>query len=164
MFGFAIAIITALLLLFCYSCSTNNDIDKISPDNLAYAYLEVFKAMVGDMREPYFLVFNRIKYVGVDTTNILYENLSDIKILLEDYANKNRVSLIWDKKKNECDSDFFSKGWLIIFYDIEFTETKLQTVVTWMGAVALASENLTYIVEREAGEWTITDWQWNWVS
>jgi len=158
--GIVIVFIIILIILFFYYCSINNSTDlQIEPDSSAYAYLEVFKDMVGDMKEPYFLIFNRIKYIGVDTPNILYENPSDIKTLLEDYANKHGVSLIWDKKRMECDYNFYQRGWLIIFDDIELTETKLETKATWMGAVVLASETVHYIVERDAGKWTITYWE-----
>jgi len=157
--GFAITIITVFIILFCYSCSTDNEIDLINPDNPAYAYLKVFKVMVGDMKELNFLNINRIKYVGVDTMNILHENPSDIKKLIENYAKKYHASIIWDKKRHECDYDFYKNGWLIIFEDIELTENKLETHATWMGAVALASATAAYTVERENGEWTITDWR-----
>ena len=155
--GFIIAVLTALLLLFCCSCSSDNDND-IEPDSQAYAYLEVFINIVGDIEE------DRIEYIGIDTTGIMYKRPSEIRRLFEDYANNYGVSIRWNTKKSKCDYDFFSKGWLIIFEDIELTETKLETGATWMGAVALASANETYTVEKEAGVWTITDNKFNWIS
>ena len=153
--GCFIVILWSLLLLLLCSCSHDSNIEQDSP---AYAYLEVFKSTVGDIGE------DRIEYIGIDTTKILYGHPSEIKKLFEDYASKYDVSIRWNVKASKCDYNFFHKGWLIIFEDIELSETKLETNATWMGAVVLASANSTYVVEKEAGEWTITDWKFNWIS
>ena len=151
------SVLTILLLLFFCSCSSGSD-NKIAPDSQAYAYLEVFINMVGEIKE------DRIEYIGIDTTNIIYENPSEIKKVLEDYASNYGVTIRWDTKKDSCDYIFFSKGWLIIFEDIELSENKLETEATWMGAVARASSNETYIVEKENGVWNITSRALNWIS
>ena len=148
---------TAFLLLFSCSCSSNKDNDA-EQDNQAYAYLEVFAEMVGSIEE------DRIEYIGIDTTKILHNNPAAIKKLFEEYAREYDVTIKWNMKKNECDYNFFQKGWLIIFEDIELTEIKLETEATWMGAVALASANATYTVEKEDEEWRITNYQLGWLS
>ena len=151
--------ITAFLLVFSCSCTTNNG-NEIEKDDQAYAYLEVFIEMVGSIEE------DRIEYIGIDTAKILHRNPSAIRKLLEDYAKEYDVAIRWNTKKDQCDYRFFQKGWLIIFEDIELTEIKLVTEATWMGAVALASANATYIVEREdeEGSWRVIDNQLNWIS
>ena len=156
-FAFVFAVLTVILLLLFCSCSSCSD-SNIEPDSQAYAYLEVFINMVGDISE------DRIEYIGVDTTRIKYKHPYEIKKLFMEYANNYGVSIRWSIKASECDYDFFSKGWLIIFEDIELTETKLETDATWMGAVALASSTGTYTVEKEAEVWTITDYLLNWIS
>ena len=152
LFRFIAAVMTVLPLLFCCSCSSDN------ADSQAYAYLEVFIRLVGEFED------DRIEYIGVDATKIIHQNPSAIRKVFEEYADKYGVSIRWNIKKNKCDYDFFSKGRLIIFEDIELTETKLETEVTWMGAVALFSTNITYVAEKEDGEWTVTSSRRNWIS
>jgi|GEM_PF-5376461 len=154
-FGFVIALLTVLPLLFCSSCSSDND---VAPDSPAYAYLEVFISMVGEINEA------PIEYIGIDATKTLYAQPSDVKKLLEDYASTYGVSIRWNIKQNRCGSNFFSKGWLIIFEDIELTETKLETTATWMGAVSRAAYSVTFVIERESEGWTFINGHLNWIS
>ena len=154
------ATMAALLLMLCCSCSSADDND-IEPDSQAYAYLEVFISMVGDLEEA---KEDRIKYIGIDATKIMHESPDEIKKLFEDYVKKHGISIRWDIKKDKCDYKFFKKGELIIFEDVDLAENKLETEATWMGAVALASANVTYVVEKEDGVWTITGCSLNWIS
>ncbi|MCL2485999.1 MAG: hypothetical protein FWE86_00170 [Oscillospiraceae bacterium] len=152
--GFVIAVIMAALLLFCGSCSSDNNIE---PDSQAYAYLEVFKSMtVG--------VVNDEIDIGVNLTDVIYEHPSHIKKLINDYAKERNISIVWNIKKGNYNSFEFKKGYLVIFEDVELTETKLKTDVTQMLAPALASSGFTCTVEKEAGEWTITEHEFTWMS
>jgi hypothetical protein len=50
-------------------------------------------------------------------------------VLKDTLPQKHSASFIqirWNIKKDKCDYRFFSKGWLIIFEDIELTETILK--------------------------------------
>jgi len=158
-YRFVVAILVVLSLLLCCSCSSDSrNTNDAESGSQAYAYVEVFAAFVDQIDE------RRIKYLGIDTTGIVYENHSEIEDIFKKYAKKHNVSVRWNVSKSECDYKFFRRGWLIIFEDIELSETKLETEATWMGAVALASWNATFTVEIEAGKWVITDEKTNWVS
>jgi len=152
MYGFVIAVVTALLLL---SFSFYNHMKPIEPDNQAYAYLEVFKSMTSNIAE------DEVEYIAVNIRNILYKNPHHIKKLIEDYTKEYDVPIIWNNKKSNFGA--FKNSYLIIFEDVELTKTELKTDVTsWLAPLAAASYAFT--VEKDAEKWTITDLELKWIS
>lgn len=150
--GSLIMVIISLLLLFCCSCSAN---EPIAPDSQAYAYLEIFKQLtnLNDSAE---------EEIAVNLTDVSYENPSQIKKLIEEYAKEYDVSIIWNTNRDRYDS--FDRAYLLIFEDVELTEKTLTSDVTLMLAAILASTNMTYTVEKEAGVWTIQNVTINLIS
>jgi len=132
----------------------------IELNNQVYAYLEIFKYMTRIITE------DGTEYITVNLRNVLYEYPDHIKRLIEDYAREYDVSIIWNNDKTDEDlnfGSFYENGYLIIFYDVELTETKLETNITWWFNW-LAASGYTYTVEKNEGKWTITDIKFMWIS
>jgi len=144
-----IAVVTALLLLFCSSCG------KKEPDSQAYAYLEVFKSVTDDIAN------SKIKCIVVNLTNVLHEHPIYIQKLIEDYAKEYGVKILWNVNREKYVPS--ENSYLIIFEDIELTETHLKTDMTRWSA-PLAAAGFIYTAEKEDGNWTITDYEFTWIS
>jgi hypothetical protein len=144
--------------LFCCSCSSNKEIkiNEIEKGSQAYAYLEIIRS-----RFPYEENKEYDRYIGINLNGVLYDHPKDIKKLIEDYVKEYDTKIIWNTNSSRYN---FKRGSLIIFNDIELTESKLETEMICMFAPAFASSGQTYIVNKEAGQWTITKISRNWVS
>lgn len=149
----AFIVSASAILLCCSACSTRSNDDS---GRQSYAYLEVFKSMASDIDE------DDVHYIGVNITNTLYAEPDEIKKLIEDYAAKYDVSIIWNDDENKYNS--FKQGYLIIFNDIELSKTTLKTDATWLGAPALAGAGYSCVVEKKASGWVISKFQLVWLS
>jgi hypothetical protein len=101
------------------------------------------------------------KYIGINLKSILYKHPQHIKKLIEDYIKEYDVSILWNNNKDKYD---FQKGPLIVLEDVELTESRLETEMIYMLAPVLASTGYTYVAEKEAGQWRVTDLILNWIS